>query len=54
MRKRSFKIEPEQNYAPSEVAAILNLSYDSASRLRQKMPGVVDLGTPTPPRMAPN
>jgi hypothetical protein len=47
MRKRTIKIEPEQNYAPSEVAAILNLSYDAASRLMQKMKGVVDLGTPT-------
>ena len=47
MRKRTIKIEPEQSYAPSEVAAILNLSYDAASRLMQKMKGVVDLGTPT-------
>jgi len=47
MRKRTIKIEPEQNYAPSEVAAILNVSYDAASRLMQKMKGVVDLGTPT-------
>lgn len=53
MRKRSFKFEREQNHAPSEVAAILNMSYDSASRLMQKMPGAVDLGTPTPPRVAP-
>ena len=34
-------------YAPSEVAAILNVSYDAALRLMQKMKGVVDLGTPT-------
>ena len=47
MRKRTIKIEPERNYAPSEVAAILNVSYDAASRLMQKMKGVVDLGTPT-------
>ena len=46
MRKRTIKIEPEQSYAPSEVAAILNLSYDAASRLMQKMKGVVDLRTP--------
>jgi len=46
MRKRTIKIEPEQNYAPSEVAAILNVSYDAALRLMQKMKGVVDLGTP--------
>jgi hypothetical protein len=47
MRKRTITIEPEQNYAPSEVAAILNVSYDAASRLKQKMKGAVDLGTPT-------
>jgi hypothetical protein len=47
MRKRTIKIEPEQNYAPSEVAAFLNISYDAALRLMQKMKGVVDLGTPT-------
>jgi hypothetical protein len=47
MRKRTIKIEAEQSYAPSEVAAILNVSYVAASRLMQKMKGVVDLGTPT-------
>ena len=47
MRKRTIEIEPEQNYAPGEVASILNVSYDAASRLMQKMKGVVDLGTPT-------
>jgi hypothetical protein len=47
MRKRTIKIEPEQNYAPSEVAAFLNISYDAGLRLMQKMKGVVDLGTPT-------
>jgi len=46
MRKRTIKIDQEQNYAPSEVAAILNVSYDAALRLMQKMKGVVDLGTP--------
>ncbi len=47
IRKRTIKIDQEQNYAPSEVAAILNVSYDAAMRLMQKMKGVVDLGTPT-------
>jgi hypothetical protein len=47
MRKRTIKIDQEQNYAPSEVAAILNVSYDAALRLMQKMKGVVNLGTPT-------
>jgi hypothetical protein len=44
---QTVKIESEQNYAPSEVAAILNVSYDAASRLMLKMRGVVDLGTQT-------
>lgn len=47
LRKQSIKIEPERNYSPGEVAAILNVSYDAASRLMLKMAGVVDLGTPT-------
>jgi hypothetical protein len=47
LRRQTVKIEPEQNYGPSEVAAVLNVSYDAASRLMLKMKGVVDLGTPT-------
>jgi len=47
MRKRTIKIEPDRLYAPSEVAAIINVSYDAALRYMQKMKGVVDLGTPT-------
>jgi hypothetical protein len=48
LRKRTIKIEPEQNYAPGEVAAFLNVSYDAALRLMdKKIKGVVDLGTPT-------
>jgi hypothetical protein len=46
-RKQTVKIEPDQNYSPSQVAAVLNVSYDAASRYMQKMKGVVDLGTPT-------
>jgi len=46
-RKQTIKIEHEKNYSPCEVAAILNVSYDSASRLMLKMKGVVDYGTPT-------
>lgn len=46
-RNQSVKIEPEHNYSPAEVAAALNLSYDSALRRMQKMKGVVDFGTPT-------
>ena len=48
LRKRTIKIEPEQNYAPGEVAAFLNVSYDAALRLMdKKIKGVVDFGTPT-------
>jgi hypothetical protein len=47
VRSQRVKIEPEQNYSPGEVAAALNLSYDSALRRMQKMKGVVDFGTPT-------
>jgi hypothetical protein len=47
VRDQTIKIEPEHNYSPGEVAAALNLSYDSALRRMQKMKGVVDFGTPT-------
>jgi hypothetical protein len=46
-RDQTVKVEPEQSYAPSEVAAILNVSYDAALRHMMRMKGVVDLGTPT-------
>jgi hypothetical protein len=47
MRTRTIEIKPERNYAPGEVAAILNESYDAALRHMKTMKGVVDLGTPT-------
>ena len=47
VRNQTVTIEPEQNYSPGQVAAALNVSYDSALRRMQKMKGVVDLGTPT-------
>lgn len=47
LRTQTVKVETEKHYAPSDVAAILNVSYDAASRLMMKMKGVVDLGTPT-------
>jgi hypothetical protein len=47
VRNQTVKIEPEQNYSPGQIAAALNLSYDSALRRMLKMKGVVDLGTPT-------
>ena len=46
-RNQTVKTEPDKNYSPSEVAAILNVSYDSASRLMLKMKGVGDFGTQT-------
>lgn len=47
VRNQRVKIEPEQNYSPGEVAAALNVSYDTALRRMLRMKGVVDLGTPT-------
>ncbi len=47
VRNQMVKIEPEHNYTPGEVAAALNLSYDSALRRMPKMKGVADFGTPT-------
>ena len=47
VRNQRVKIEPEQNYDPGQVAAALNLSYDTALRRMPKMKGVVDYGTPT-------
>ncbi len=47
VRNQKVIIEPEQNYSPGQVAAALNVSYDTALRRMQKMKGVVDLGTPT-------
>jgi len=47
VRNQTVNIEPEQNYSPGQVAAALNLSYDSALRHMLKMKGVVNLGTPT-------
>jgi hypothetical protein len=47
VRSQTVESEPERNYTPSEVAAMLNVSYDAALRLMLKMKGIVDLGTPT-------
>jgi len=38
-------LEPHKLYSPSEVAAILNVSYDTALRRMLDMPGVMDFGT---------
>jgi Mn-dependent DtxR family transcriptional regulator len=37
-------IDPHKNYTPSEVATVLNVSYDTAIRRMEKM-GCVDMGT---------
>ena len=44
-RQNAAPIDPHKNYRPSEVAAILNVSYDTAIRRMQKMKGAVDMGT---------
>lgn len=47
VRRQKIDIDADRSYSPSEVAAILNVSYDAASRLMLKMKGVIDLGTAT-------
>jgi hypothetical protein len=47
-RKQAVQFKADDTmYDPKQVAAILNVSYDAALRLMEKMKGVVDLGTPT-------
>lgn len=47
-RKQAVQFNADDTmYEPKQVAAILNVSYDAALRLMEKMKGVVDLGTPT-------
>ena len=38
-------IDRLKNYAPAEVATILNISYDTAIRRMETMKGVMDMGT---------
>jgi hypothetical protein len=38
-------LDPHKMYTPSEVASLLNCSYDSALRWMRDMKGCVDLGT---------
>ena len=38
-------VEPHKYYSPADVAAILNVSYDTSIRRMLEMPGVVDFGT---------
>ena|SRR5580765_4467804 len=46
-RKESVRIEPQKNYRPGEVAAILGVSYDTAIRRMLQMRGCVDMGSKT-------
>ena len=41
-RKQTVELKPDKLYTPSEVAALLNVSYDTAVRRMQGMKGCVD------------
>ncbi len=38
-RKRTVELKPDKVYTPSEVAVLLNVSYDTAVRRTQNMKG---------------
>ena len=46
-RKQTVELKPDKLYTPSEVAALLNVSYDTAVRRMRSMKGCVDMGTQT-------
>jgi len=46
-RKQTVELKPDKLYTPSEVAALLNVSYDTAVRRMQSMKGCVDMWTQT-------
>jgi hypothetical protein len=46
-RKQIVELKPDKRYTPSEVAALLNVSYDTAVRRMLTMKGCVDMGTQT-------
>jgi len=46
-RKQTVELKPDKLYTPSEVAALLNVSYDTAVRRMLTMKGCVDMGTQT-------
>ena len=46
-RKQTVELRPDKLYTPGEVAALLNVSYDTAVRRMQSMKGCVDMGTQT-------
>ena len=43
-RRQVVEIDPRRRYTPSDAAAILNCSYDTAIRRMRHMPGVINLG----------
>ena len=45
VREREIVIDSRKMYSPADVAAYLDVSYDTAIRRMWKMPGVVNLGT---------
>ena len=45
VREREIVIDSREMYGPADVAAYLDVSYDTAIRRMWKMPGVVNLGT---------
>ena len=47
VRKQTVELKPDKLYTPSEIAALLNVSYDTAVHRMQRMKGCVDMGTPT-------
>jgi hypothetical protein len=46
-RKQTVELKPDKLYTPGEIAALLNVSYDTAVRRMQNMKGCVDMGTQT-------
>ena len=45
VREREIVIDSRKMYSPADVAAYLEVSYDTAIRRMWKMPGVINLGT---------
>ena len=46
-RRQTVELKPDKLYTPSQVAALLNVSYDTAVRRMKRMKGCVDMGTQT-------
>jgi hypothetical protein len=47
VRKQIVELKSDRRYRPAEVAALLQVSYDTACRKMEKMTGCVDMGTKT-------